>query len=200
MAMPKSAERHASTAIAPTPRLDLDSVYREHSALVSRWIQRLLGSADRAEVQDLLHEVFLVVERQLPTFRGDAKLSTWLYGIAVRVVTARRRKARFRRWLFRRVEPELQLALLPPETPLTAIEREQATAMVYAVLDELSERDRTLIILFELEGLAGDEIAAVTGLSTNNVWVALHRARERFKKAFARKYPGLAEKDAQHEP
>src|SRR5438552_1977251 len=63
---------------------DLGRAYRQHAADVSRWARRLGGPGVDAE--DVLHEVFMVAQRRLPEFRGEAKLSTWLYAITLRVV------------------------------------------------------------------------------------------------------------------
>ncbi|HET7539799.1 MAG TPA: sigma-70 family RNA polymerase sigma factor [Polyangiaceae bacterium] len=166
--------------------LDLDRVYREHASTVSRWLRRLTGKSD---VSDALQEVFEVVQRGLPNFRGDAQLSTWLYSITVRVVIAQRRKARLRRLLFARAQAEFDLALEPAASPADNLMRQQATQTVYAVLEHLRERDRALLILFELEGMPITEIAAVLRLTQNNVAVSLHRARERFRARFLRQFP-----------
>lgn len=171
---------------------DLDHVYRAYAADVSRWIQRLAGPSRREAVEDLLHETFLVVEQKLPTYRGDAQLRTWLYAIAVRVVVSHRRKLRLRKLLFLRAEPELRLGAPPAETPLGVLEREQASTIVYRVLDRLSERDRALLVLFELEGLPSAEVASILGVSLGNVWVSLTRARARFRAALAKSYPELS--------
>jgi RNA polymerase sigma-70 factor, ECF subfamily len=173
------------------PVLELDAIYREHSALVSKWVRRLWGpnGAGSVDAEDLLHEVFLVVQRRLSDFRGEAALTTWLYSITVLVVNARRQKERWRRLLWRRAEPELSL-LHDPASPATQedFERAEAARQVYAVLDSLRERDRTLMILFELERLPGSEIASVIGISERNVWVGLSRARARFKKVFEQRF------------
>jgi RNA polymerase sigma-70 factor (ECF subfamily) len=166
--------------------LDLDRVYREHAAAVSRWLRRLTGNSDAS---DALQEVFEVVQQRLPSFRGDAQLSTWLYAITVRVVSARRRKARLRRLLFARAQVQFNLELEPAESPAENLMRRQATHIVYTVLEQLRERDRTLLILFELEGMPIAEIAAILRLSENNVAVGLHRARERFRARFQRQFP-----------
>jgi hypothetical protein len=63
------------------PDLDLDGLYRRHGEKVSRWVKRLWG---RQDAEDVLHEVFMVVQRRLPEFRGDSALTTWLYAITVR--------------------------------------------------------------------------------------------------------------------
>jgi RNA polymerase sigma-70 factor (ECF subfamily) len=174
------------------PVLELEAIYREHSAAVSKWVRRIWGPGGvggTVDVEDLLQEVFLVVQRRLASFRGDAQLTTWLYGITVLVVNGRRKKERWRRLLWRRAEPELQLQ--HDEGGLDAeqdFERAEASRLVYAVLEDLSERDRTLLILFELERLPGAQIASIMQLAEPNVWVSLTRARARFKKAFERRY------------
>jgi RNA polymerase sigma-70 factor (ECF subfamily) len=175
------------------PVLELEAIYREHSAAVSKWVRRLWGpgaTGGTADEEDLLQEVFLVVQRRLATFRAEAALTTWLYGITVLVVNGRRRKERWRRFLWRRAEPELQLER---DAGVPAVqedfERAEAARLVYSVLDQLSERDRTLLILFELERLPGREVSEIFGLSEPNLWVALSRARARFKKALAHGYP-----------
>jgi RNA polymerase sigma-70 factor (ECF subfamily) len=147
------------------------------------------NGAGSVDAEDQLHEVFLVVQRRLSDFRGEAALTTWLYSITVLVVNARRQKERWRRWLWRRAEPELSLLHEPASAAMQEdFERAEASRRVYAVLDSLRERDRTLMILFELERLPGSEIASVVGISERNVWVGLTRARARFKKVFEERF------------
>jgi RNA polymerase sigma-70 factor, ECF subfamily len=163
----------------PVP-LDLDEIYRAHASTVARWVSRLGGPS--ADVDDLVHEVFLIVDRQLVDFRGDAKLTTWLFRIAERVVRGRRRKDRIRRWLARsrRADVERSAVSPAPLTPIEELERRRASATVYRILDRLPDRYRDVLILFELEGVSGEEIAALTGRKPATVWVHLHRARQRF--------------------
>jgi RNA polymerase sigma-70 factor (ECF subfamily) len=165
---------------------DLGQIYRAHGEAVARWARRLLGPG--GEVDDVVHEVFLVAQRRLADFRGDARITTWLYAITVRVVQDRRRKERWRRWLpgAGRTGGHRALAELPAQGPgpHEQVESRRAAELVYRILDRLAEKDRSLLILFEIEGLTGEEIAAVTGCSLANVWVKLHRARGRFLKAY----------------
>jgi RNA polymerase sigma-70 factor, ECF subfamily len=160
----------------PQP-LDLAVIYRDHAALVARWAARLLGPA--GDVDDVLHEVFLVAHRRLGSFRGDAAITTWLYAITQRVVRDLRRKRRWRRWLGR--SPEV--ATEGP-TPLHALEGRRAAELTYRILDKLPEAERNALIMFELEGLSGDAIAALTNEPVGTIWVRLHRARTRFRKHF----------------
>lgn len=154
---------------------DWEAVYRAHAAAVARWAARLAGPTE--DVEDLVHEVFLVVQARLPSFRGEGKLTTWLYRITVNVVRHQRRKNRLRRWLGLAplVEPE---ALGP--APDEQVAARQALRRVYVALEGLSERERRVLILHELEGLTGPEIAELEGVTPSAVWVRLHRARKHF--------------------
>jgi len=181
------AERGSSESVRGDEKeLDLDAVYRLHAADVSRWIRQLSRHDD---VSDLLHEVFVVAKRRSADFRGDASVRTWLYAIAVRVVSGWRRKQRLRRLFFREpMHDETVPEAIEPTTPFSVVASRRATQAVNRVLDGLSERDRTLIVLFELEGMNAAEIQAVLGLSPNGVWVGLHRARKRFREIFVDLY------------
>ncbi len=179
--VPSQHERDTATSAA----LSLDAVYRAHAALVSRWIERLDPQGD---AEDLLHDVFMVVQRRLPEFRGDAAITTFLYAITLRVVTGARRKRRLRSVLFAALSPLLREAEKDPRTPERSVASDRTRALLYELLDELGERDRTLLILFELEELPGREIASLLGMPEKNLWAALHRARQRLRRAYVARY------------
>lgn len=173
-----SADREAPVEGDPAP-IDLDEIYRAHAPTVARWVAHLGGPT--ADVDDLVHEIFLVVERRLPDFRGEAKLTTWLYRITERVVRGRRRTDRLRRWLGRTRRTDLERAVsTAPLTPIEVLERRRSVDTVYRILDRMPDRYRDVLVLFELEGVSGEEIAALTGRKLATVWVHLHRARRQF--------------------
>ena len=161
-----------------TAPLEIGALYRAHALTVARFAQRLCGP--RLDAEDVVQEVFLVAHRLLPTFRGEALVTTWLYRITENVVRHRRRKERFRSWLFGSSEDVGGRAASTRPTPVEELERREASVTVYRVLDAMNEKYRTLIILFELEGKSGEEIAELTGQRVQTVWVALHRARAQF--------------------
>src|SRR5437879_2718197 len=82
----------------PAARPTLAALYREHAPTVARWAARLGGPW--VEVEDVLQEVFVVAHRQLPSFRGDSRVSTWLFAITRNVVRQKRERERVRRVLF----------------------------------------------------------------------------------------------------
>jgi RNA polymerase sigma-70 factor (ECF subfamily) len=164
---------------APRTPPDLASLYREHAGTVARWAAHLGGPG--ADVEDLVHEVFLVAGRRLGDFRGDAKVTTWLYRITERVTRSRRRKDRMRRFFWRSRGDDVGAALAASHlSPVEELERRQATETVYRILDRLDEKYRTVLVLFELEGMSDEQIAALTGKKLATVWVHLHRARAQF--------------------
>ena len=164
---------------SPAGATDLETLYRTHAPTVARWAARLAGPL--VDVDDLVHEIFLVVQRRLPEFRGEAKVTTWLYRITERVAREGRRKDRFRRRFSRARHLEIQRTMTAPHlTPVDEFERRQASEMVYRILDRLPGKYRNVLILYELEELSGEAIATLTGLKPATVWVHLHRARARF--------------------
>lgn len=167
---------------ASSRQLDAASIYQVHVHQVSRWAERLAGPY--LDVEDIVHEVFIIAYERMSTFRGDSTLSTWLFGITDRVVRHRRRKERWRRWLSGSADETAGHLPSDGSDPLRVAERNQAAAAVYRVLDRLNERDRQILILCELEEMSTDEVAALLDIQPTNVRVRLHRARTRFVHAY----------------
>ncbi len=145
---------------------------------IARWAERLGGPA--LDPDETVQEVLMVVARRLPEFRGDARITTWLFRITTRVLANQRRAAgRRRTWarLTRRMED--QTASEAPG-PAEGLERREARRGFYRALDELPERYREVLVLFELEELSCDEIARLLDRPPATVRVWLHRARATF--------------------
>jgi RNA polymerase sigma-70 factor (ECF subfamily) len=155
--------------------MDAGELYRAHGARVTRWVARMAGPF--LDVEDLVQDVFVKAHQLLPEFRGDAEITTWLYRITENLVISRRRRERVRRWLRRTQEVDVPIGY---PTPLDELERREAQRLIYRLLEGVPERYRVVFILFELEGLPGEEIAELTGVKLATVWVRLHRARTRF--------------------
>jgi len=158
--------------------VDVAEIYRRHACDVARWAARLGGPG--IDTDDVVQDVFLVARRRLARFEGPASITTWLFRATEKIVLAARRKARLRRWLARLPVDLAPAVPRPHVTPLERIERADTVAAVYRLLDRLPERQRRLLILFEIEGLSTAEIAALTDSRVPTVRVWLHRARARF--------------------
>ena len=180
----------SSSSEVPVPsQLSVESIYREHAASVFRMAARLLGQD--AELEDIVHEVFLVVQRRLGDFRGEASVNTWLVGITIRVVAGYRRR-RWWRWrnALQGPVPDQRDGVLraTPDTvvePERELERRRQTRMLYEALERIDEKYRTALILFELEGWPAEKIARTTGTTVENVWIRLRRGRDKLYRALA---------------
>jgi RNA polymerase sigma-70 factor (ECF subfamily) len=159
-------------------RLELESIYRQHAALVKRWALRLGGPT--VDVEDVVHEVFLVAHRRLPEFRGDARITTWLYRITLHIAHKQARKQRTRRWLRGLAGAFADDVRSEQPGPYETVERQHAARTVYKALDGLNRNQRAVVILYEIEGLSGEEIAALMDTKISTVWVWLHRGRAKF--------------------
>jgi RNA polymerase sigma-70 factor, ECF subfamily len=164
---------------APVEDLDVSSVFRRHGHDVERWAARLGGPLVDAE--DVTQEVFLVVQRRLRELDAEASLTSWLYKITQNIATSRRRRERLRRWLRGAAVDYARDLPASGLSPVEEMERREAAAEVYAALDSLGEKYRSLVILFEIEGLSGEAIAKLCSLPLATVWIRLHRGRKRFR-------------------
>jgi RNA polymerase sigma-70 factor, ECF subfamily len=174
------AARQRESHDAPlTEALDISTVFRRHSRDVERWAARLGGPL--VDSEDVAQEVFMVVQRRLPHFERNASVTTWLYKITQNIATSRRRRERFRRWLRGAPLDYARDLPAPGPSPIDEMERREAAAEVYAALDSLGDKYRSLVILFEIEGLSGEEISVLTGIPLPTVWIRLHRGRKRFR-------------------
>jgi RNA polymerase sigma-70 factor (ECF subfamily) len=167
-----------------SPVDSVDAVYDAHAADVTRWARRLAGPT--MDIEDIVHDVFVVALQRIPTFQGNACLRTWLFRITHHVVCNRRRRRFLRGLLFRRREDEMVAALPAPLTPLQEVERQEEHARLYRALDRLSDCYRTAIILYDIEGLSSSEVAELTGVNVGTVWVRLHRGRAKLFELLSR--------------
>ena len=139
----------------------LSKIFSEHYQSVYRLALSMSGS--HADAEDIAQEVFVAVMGALPKFRGDAKISTWIYRIALRVGT---------RWLARRgpvAESPATLTAADQTIPIDLI-----NAMAKLPIDL-----RSAILLVSVEGLSHDEAADVLAIPTGTVASRLHYARKR---------------------
>jgi RNA polymerase sigma-70 factor (ECF subfamily) len=177
----KRALSSAEASSGPPGPFDLEDVYRAHAADVARWAARLAGPGfDR---EDIVHEVFLVAQRRFPTFRRAGNIKVWLYRTTAFIVRKRRRSERWRRLLTGAQDAVDRVPSTGP-TPLEELERCRRDQRLYKTLDQLPEKYRTVLILFDLDGLSGEEVVALTGRKVSTLRVWLFRAREMFLDRF----------------
>lgn len=164
--------------------LTFADVYAAHAPTVGRWAARLGGPA--ADVEDITQEVFLVVNRRLVDFRPEARLSTWLFGITAKVAANERRRRKLRNWWFRLAPGAGDESQAPADGPLEQLEKRERRVLFHRALDKLNERHRQALVLFEIEEMSVEDVAAHLGLRPGNTRVLLHRARAAFLKSMVR--------------
>jgi len=152
---------------------EFEAVYREHHAFVWRCVRRL-GIPD-GEVDDLVQEVFVVVHGKLGEFAGASKITTWLFGVAFRVISHHRRSAQARARREAQVEPGR-----PPTEPDRRLSREQAVNILDELLDRLDDDQRNVFVMAEVVKMSAPEIAELTGAKLNTVYSRLRLARRAF--------------------
>jgi RNA polymerase sigma-70 factor (ECF subfamily) len=167
---------------AEADSLDLSTIHAEHADFVWLTLQRM-GVRD-ADVEDLLQEVFVVVHRRLHTFDDSARMTTWLFGICLRVAAGYRRRAHFR---MERVTGEVpEQATADEGSPESEAAAGEARARLGAVLDGMELEERALFVMFEIDEVSCEKIAEMLGVPVGTVYSRLHAARKSFQKALAR--------------
>lgn len=147
-----------------------ETLYRQHSKRVFALCRRLSGNAVLAE--DLCQEVFVRAWKGLPSFKEEARFSTWIHSVAVNVVLGHHRWALSRRDYggdpIETVAPGL-LSTTGGQSP-TAVDLERA-------IDHLPDGARLVFVMHDVEGYSHREIAASTGVAEGTSKAHLHRAR-----------------------
>jgi RNA polymerase sigma factor (sigma-70 family) len=137
-------------------------------------------ACDPNDAEDALQETYVDALRGIGAFRGEAKLATWLFRIAVRAATRVRSRGGPRR--------HADLADHEPvggaDPVAIAVERENA-ARLLAAIAELPAMQRTILGLASLQEFAHGDIAAVLGIPVGTVGSRLHEAKERLRERLA---------------
>jgi RNA polymerase sigma-70 factor, ECF subfamily len=144
-------------------------------------VYRMLG--DRAEAEDLAQEVFVTVFKSIDGFRGDAKLSTWIFRIATnhcrnRFKYLKRRHHGRQKDIADTQETQMVRSFSDPVPgPHAALEGRQMESLVREALEALEDDHRVVIVLRDLEHRPYHEIAELLGVAEGTVKSRLFRAR-----------------------
>jgi RNA polymerase sigma-70 factor (ECF subfamily) len=163
---------------APEPvPADFRAVYEENFAYI--WaVLRRLGVYER-ELEDAVHDVFIVFHRRLKDFDDSRPVRPWLCGIATRVASDFRRRARVRHETAF-AEPA---AVDPGRSPEEGAAAREARALVKRALDELSWERRVMIVLCDIEGYSVPSLVDVLEVPLNTLYSRLRLARRDFTAA-----------------
>lgn len=166
---------------ADSARPSLAAIHAEHARFVWATLHRM--GVREADLDDMLQEVFVVVHRRLHTWDGTSRITTWLFGICLKVAAAHRRRAHVRHEQIVREVPDAGSAAATPEDDAA---RRQARARLEAILDRLDLDKRVVFVMFEIEERSCADIAEEIGVPVGTVYSRLHAARSAFAAQLAR--------------
>jgi RNA polymerase sigma-70 factor, ECF subfamily len=151
--------------------MNLEEVYTVYWKKIFRLCMGYVNNYDQA--QDLAQETFIIAWQQLPKFRGEASIGTWIFRIASN-------------HCLRQIERDKRYPKAYWPVDLKEEMRESLEPQIqklYRFISELAETDR-IIISLELEDIKQAEIASIVGLSEANVRVKIHRIKEKLSQKF----------------
>jgi RNA polymerase sigma-70 factor (ECF subfamily) len=163
---------------------DIERLLERHEQRVYRFGLRMCGNEDDA--RDVLQETLLAAWKNLPGFRGDARLSTWLYQVARSFCIKQRRR--------HEGEPQEHLDVDAPEARSISADAPEGDARAHArqvghllsvAMETLPADHREAVILRDVEGLSAEEAAEVVGIEVGALKSRLHRGRLGLKQQLA---------------
>ncbi|MBK7755012.1 MAG: sigma-70 family RNA polymerase sigma factor [Deltaproteobacteria bacterium] len=159
-------------------------------SLCFRWLR------DPAKAEEVAQDVFIALYKSLADFRGESKLSTWIFRVATnhcknRLVYGNRRREDRHESIDAPVGgdddgPVKQYAIDAPG-PDASINRAEASKLLQAALDALDEDQREIVLLRDVDDLSYEEIAELLQLPKGTVKSRLHRARAELARRLSRK-------------
>jgi RNA polymerase sigma-70 factor (ECF subfamily) len=178
---------HPPSERPPALRYDFAEVYDEMFPFVWRTLRRL--GVEASAQDDACQEVFVIVHRKLPDFRGESSLKTWVFGVTSHVVRGYRRTLRRKEPANRtselRVDPE-ELSAPTAANPHEILARNQMARVAEDLINTIEEEKRVMLILADLEGIPVTEIAELHNMNVNTAYARLRAARKEFSEAVSR--------------
>jgi RNA polymerase sigma-70 factor, ECF subfamily len=192
-------EQELIRKVAAGERASLKQLFDLHSPRVHNLLLRLVGNGDDAE--ELTQDVFLSLWKHADSLRGESKLSTWLYRVAVnKAINFKKRSGLFfqiKQLFSLESDEESIIDRLPAaaaDSPDRQIEIREAQIQLADLLGTLPRRQREVFLLHKLEGLSYNEIAEQLHVSLGTIESLMHRAKENLQKVMLRKVKKSASK------
>ncbi len=157
-----------------------ETLIANYAEMVFRVCYRILQ--DEQEAEDAMQETFLTVYRSIDNFRGDAKLSSWLYRVATNkalsMLRTRKRKQGQNVPLETDEGDELPVADAYAIVPEEFLLRQESAELLQRGLEAMSPKLRAALVLYEIEGLSMKETAEALGISESAAKLRVHRGRQ----------------------
>jgi len=165
---------------------NFSDIYSEFYPKITHYLTRLVGEH---EAEDVAQTVFEKVNTNLSTFKGESKISTWVFKIATNAALDRLKSPSYKRTPSGPLAPvplqtveNIEMAFNKPSSPDQKVIRDEMSDCVREFVDRLQTDYRTILVLNELEGFTNTEIADILQISVDAAKIRLHRARAKLKK------------------
>lgn len=163
--------------IANRDRIALEELYNRYKIPVGRFLELKLGQTKL--IEECYNDVMLVIWQKANTFRGDSKVSTWIFSIAYRTQLSLSRKEQ----RHKSVQSEELMDDFASKKNTTFEIETKINEVLYEALTELSNDHRTVIELCYFHGYSMDEISNIVGCPQNTVKTRLFHARKKLKES-----------------
>jgi len=166
--------------------MSFDELYEKYARNILNLAYKMTGVEETA--RDLTQDIFLKVYQNLPEFKGESHIYTWIYRISLNhIINYLKRERRFR-WMELmdskvsdvlnrdEIHPNFNMHSNPilPDKKIEKVERER---IVWSIILKLPEKQRVPFVLHRYEGLSYQEIADQLSISLSNVESRIHRAK-----------------------
>lgn len=159
-----------------------ETLYREHSSRLFGLTVRMLGN--RTDAEDMLQDIFLMAHRKLQSYRGDARLGTWLFRLATNLCLDHLRSKSARMSHATSSMDEDNAVEFASPSPGPVVGTVQQIDMERAVT-KLPPGCRAAFLLHDVEGFEHREVATMLGISEGTSKSQVHKARLKLRKALA---------------
>jgi RNA polymerase sigma factor (sigma-70 family) len=177
--------------MSPLEHIDIERLkkgdHHEFSLLIEMHAEKVYNLLrgllrNETEAEDLTQEVFTTVYLTISQFKGDSKLSTWIYRISVNKfkehVRHRSRKKRFGFMFSIDTLNSSESIIFPSQGPVEELENKELSAVLYAAINQLPEKQHLAFTLHKIEGLSQQEICTILNLRITAVESLIFRARK----------------------
>ncbi len=155
------------------------ALFARHAPFVARFLTRM--GVSRADLDDVMQDVFLVAHKLGGYTPGPAKPTTYLANIALRAATTHRRKRQVRSFVH--VNDGLVDAAAAETDPERSVQQQQRLQVLQGALDKLDDDKRAIFVMAEIEGETVVAIAAGLGIPVDTAYSRLRAARKLFHEA-----------------
>ena len=169
---------------------DFEKLYNQYSVLVYNLALNYLQNVEDAE--EITQDVFIQINNSLSTFQEKSSLKTWIYRITINKCLdfIKHKNSQKRFFIFgKKSQNELEILNVSNfEHPGVLLENKEKAKVLFDIINELSENQKTAFLLSKVDGLSNPEIAEIMNLSISSVESLVFRAKTTLKEKISNKF------------